>query len=443
MSFINTISERIILPLSDFAIGQSVAKHLKLLTKSQWWSEKELRNYQEARLQKLIKHSALTVPYYQDLFQRNGLKVEDIKTIEDLKKIPILTKDIIKKEGLDRFTSSAIPPRKRIRTSSSGSTGEPLVFYTTKEAYSFNIAANLRGWSWMGYRLGDKFVKISNVPRNRLKKIQDFFSRNKCIYFSSTDDTSLLKTLEEINAYKPKILRSYIANLSLLLKASNKYNVPIKNLKAITTTGSVLHEYFRVDIERATHVKVFDAYSCEGGATVFECNTHSCYHSTMEYAISEIILNNESGLGRMVTTDLWNYATPFIRYDSQDLMELSSNKCSCGRNLLPIKKIIGRDYDILITPDGRYVTPLRLGVFFRTLSDVVQYQVRQETVNTYVIYLKTSDKRINETELKVKAFWREIFGDQAILNIYSVDNIPLTKSGKRRYVIRAENITLS
>lgn len=442
MSFINTLSEQIILPLADFATGQSIAKHLRFLQKSQWWSEKELRDYQEERLRKLIRHSVETVPYYRVLFEKNSLKIEDIVSIKDLEKIPILTKDTIKREGLDKFTSSAIPQKKRIKASSSGSTGEPLVFYITKEAISFNKAASLRGWSWMGYRLGDKFVKISNTPRSRFKRIQDLLSRNKCLYFNTTDDKSLLNILKEINKFNPSILRSYIAPLSLLLKTSLKYNVPLKNIKAITTTGSVLHPYLRYDVENAFKTNIFDAYSCEGGATVFECHTHDCYHSAMEYAVSEVEYHGNSKIGRLITTDLWNFATPFIRYDSQDLIEISSSKCTCGRNLLPVKKIIGRDYDILLTPDGRYVTPLRIGVFFRTLPKLMQYQVRQESLNDYIVYLKLPDKARDESVQKIRSFWHEMFGENANVRIHFVDEIPLTSSGKRRYVIRSESIPL-
>jgi len=173
MSFKNIISEKVILPLSDLILGQSVSKHLKFLMKSQWWTKDQLEDFQNKRLRMLVNHAYSTVPYYTDMFNKLGLKPEDIETKHDLKKLPILTKAIIKKEGINRFTSTQYPKKQIRSSSSSGSTGEPLFYLTTKEAYSVNIAANLRGWYWTGYRLGAVFqnfncdVKaIKKLPRN-------------------------------------------------------------------------------------------------------------------------------------------------------------------------------------------------------------------------------------------------------------------------------------
>ena len=145
-------SERIILPLSDLLTGNSVYKSLKFLLKSQYWSSSDLRIFQEERLGILIRHAAASVPFYIDYFQKNHLSTEDFKKIEDLNKLPIINKSIIKRAGVENFISKNYPEKKMIRKSSSGSTGEPFTYYTSKDAYSLNIAANLRGWYWQGYR---------------------------------------------------------------------------------------------------------------------------------------------------------------------------------------------------------------------------------------------------------------------------------------------------
>jgi phenylacetate-CoA ligase len=225
MALINLFSENIILPLGDFFTGQSVARHFNFLQKSQWWTKEQLISFQEERLRKLISHSVSSVPYYRDLFIKYNLRTEDIKTIEDLKKVPILTKDIIRKEGLERFISTTVPAKKKFKSSSSGSTGEPLSFYETFDSNSFDIAANLRGWYWMGYRLGDRFIKISNSPRSRLKQLQDLLSRNKCIYFHKTDDKSIIEIIKKINEYKPMVIRAYNAPVAVIMLTANKHGL--------------------------------------------------------------------------------------------------------------------------------------------------------------------------------------------------------------------------
>lgn len=158
MKIRNYFAQKIFLPLSDILLGQSVAKHLRFLQKSQWWSREQIDEYQNNKLRTLIEHSVSTVPYYSDLFRKLNLTASDIKTKSDLHKIPILTKAAIKKYGQEYFLSTSYPKNITINSSSSGSTGEPLFYKNTKEAYSMNIAANLRGWSWMSFQLKKVFI---------------------------------------------------------------------------------------------------------------------------------------------------------------------------------------------------------------------------------------------------------------------------------------------
>lgn len=93
MKIRNKLTEKIILPLSDITLGYTVLKHLKFLMESQWWSQSELEEYQNEKLRQLIKHAYNHTQYYNDLFKKLNLKPSDIKTKEDLHKIPIITKD--------------------------------------------------------------------------------------------------------------------------------------------------------------------------------------------------------------------------------------------------------------------------------------------------------------------------------------------------------------
>ena len=177
---------------------------------------------------------------------------------------------------------------------------------------------------------------------------------------------------------------------------------------------------------------------------MFECETHECYHSTMEYAITEII--DQQGInqnyGRVVTTDLWNNATPFIRYDTQDIIELSDKKCPCGRAHMPIKKIIGRDVDLLISSEGAGVSPHQISVFFKSLSDVDQFQVIQDQLKSFTVYIVSQKTDLSKTDKQIKDFWSITFGKEANVDIKVVNDIPLTRSGKRRYVIRSKDVPL-
>jgi len=140
MSFYSRMTQNLVLPLSDVVLGRSVSKHLKFLDKSQWWSPEELKEYQNEKLRALVKHAYTNVPYYHNLFKERKLIPDDIKTTDDLLKLPMLTKEIIRKNFPHRIVARSIPKKQMMFQGSSGSTGEPLQYYITKDAYSFNVA---------------------------------------------------------------------------------------------------------------------------------------------------------------------------------------------------------------------------------------------------------------------------------------------------------------
>lgn len=446
MAIFNFLAENIILPLGDLATGQSVAKHLKFLLQSQSWSANEIREFQEQRLKKIIRHSVETVPYYSELFNNHGIRIEDVKTVDDLKRIPILTKEIIKKEGLSRFISSTFPTNKRLQKSSSGSTGEPLFYYTTKDAYSMNIAANLRGWYDMGFRLGDRYIKLSQNPRkNPLKRLQDSISNNMYLATNPLIESNFEFILEAIEKYKPKIIRCYPDPLLFLARhraKSKKFNYsPL----AITTTGNTLYQETREEIETAFGCKIFDSYSCEGNSNVFECHTHSCYHSAEEYGITEVLdeygAKITNGVGRLVSTDLWNLAHPFIRYDTQDFVEVASDPCICGQQHLKIIRILGRDNDVIEMESGRKFIVHNFTGFFQTdipelCRSVDQFQVIKKESNI-IFRLVVNHNFSNSVIAYIKNYWEKEMSAKVKVEI--VDHIPLTKSGKRRFIINEKS----
>jgi phenylacetate-CoA ligase len=442
MSIYNYLSENFILPLADKAIGQSISKHLKFLLKSQYWTRDQLDEYQNFRLRLLVHHAYDSVPYYNDLFKKNKLTPNDIQSKSDLVKIPILTKSIIKKEGIERFTSKAINNKLIIKQSSSGSTGEPLFFLSTKDAYSINIAAELRGWYWAGYRLGDKYIKLSQNPRNdTIKRFQDIITNNRYLSTNPLNNHNFEFILNEINHYKPKVLRCYPDPLVFLAKYDQEKNILTSKLDAIVTTGNTLFPEHRSLIESTFKCKIFDTYNCEGNSNVFECPSHTCYHSTEEYGISEVLDSKEdvvfNGQGKLISTDLWNLAHPFIRYDTQDNIKVDDLPCTCGRNHFKILKILGRDNDIIETDSGQKFIVHNFTVFFQSdipaiNNSIDQFQILKRK-NEILFRLVVNDNYSKIVSNFIKEYWENEL--KLSINIEIVSSIPLTPGGKRKFII--------
>jgi phenylacetate-CoA ligase len=442
MSLINYLSENIILPASDLILSNKIRKYLTFLNESQYWSREQIAAYQNARLEVLINHAYKYVPYYHDLFAKLNLLPEDIRSKADLEKLPVLTKATIKKEGIERFTSSAFTKKKLILSSSSGSTGEPLFYYITKDAYSMNLASNLRGWYWMGFRLGDKFIKLSqNSRKNPVKRLQDKMSRNLYLATNPLIDSNFEHILNEIERYKPKFIRCYPD--PLLFLTHYKYEHPRFSHKpiAINTTGNTLHPETRNEIETVFGCKIFDSYSCEGNSNVFECPSHTGYHSTEEYGISEILDETgkpiTQGIGRLISTDLWDLAHPFIRYDTQDLVDFDSRPCICGRQHLKILRILGRDNEVLEMKTGRKFIVHNFTGFFQTDIPEINRSIEQFQVvkkESKVIFRLVVNRCFTEAVSDyIKDYWEKEM--QTNVDVEIVENIPLTQSGKRKFII--------
>lgn len=451
MALKNFISEDILLRLSDLITGQSISKNLQFLNKSQFWTREQIDEYQNEKLRALIQHSYTNVPFYHELFQDLKLKPEDIKTKNDLVKLPIITKELLRKNK-SKHLATNLKKRNLFFTSSSGSTGEPFQFYSTNDSESMLKAMAIRPWLWRGYRLGDKYVKVSMNPRDFLiKKIQDY--ANNCLYLSSNQliASEIDRILNKIQKNNPKFIRCYPVPLQFLAKRIRDKNETYHgdNLIAINTTGSTLHDDVRKEIEDTFNVRIFDSYSCEGGAVFAQCPTCESYHPAEEYAISEFIADSITRSDpekpyRHITTDLHNYASPFIRYDTQDYIVLGNKQaCGCGRNYMNIKRIKGRDSDILRTPSGKLLIVENFVAYFEWIPEVDQIQVIQDKPDEIVIKMIVNSSFTPDTKLKISNYWENYIGSDVNLIIEIVDSIKLTPTGKLRTVIRNSNISLN
>ena len=166
MTLYNIFDRYLFLPLGDLVYGSCVVAKLKEMRHNDHLTEKEIRNIQDEKLQRLVQHCYKTVPYYTKLFDRLGIKPEQIRTREDLKVLPVLTKQIIRDNYNDLFSTSVDPKRLRNK-STGGSTGTPLKFCTDNAEWSSWKASTLRAWEWYGLHLGDKIFSLGGNSINQ------------------------------------------------------------------------------------------------------------------------------------------------------------------------------------------------------------------------------------------------------------------------------------
>ena len=445
MAVYNWLQENIILPANDIFSGQSISKSLNFLFKSQYWTTEALLAYQEERLGFLVRHAYENVPFYHELFQKYHLVPSDIKLISDLHKIPIITKDDLREHPADYYMAGNISAGKSIRLNSSGSTGKPFTYFITPDAFSMSYACAIRGWYWMGYRLGDTYAKLSQNSRSGYyKKLQDIATRSQYVFIRDLTSEYLIEVIHLLNHSQPHFIRCYPDPLFFLAKLINDGHKLHYSPVAINTTGNILTADTRKKIEKAFGAPVFDSYSCEASAQFFEGPERKAYLASMEYAITEVLDNNNApaDLGRHITTDLWNLAMPFIRYDTQDIIERSQEKGDSGIQLAAFREIKGRNSDILVTPSGKFLIVHTFTIFFEYFPEIIQFQVNQTRQDKISILLVVNDGYNTRTEDAISKGLNDLIGKDVEIEIKTVSEIPLLPSGKRKFIVRDESIKL-
>ena len=424
------LHEQIILPLSDLLRGEQVHKYLKLMEIAEEWAPEQMEAFQKERLQNLIILAATEVPFYRDWFHDHNL---DPQTAI-LDQLPIVSKAIMRQGGIKRFTAEHFPVKDRILSRSSGSTGEPFSFYVSKTAYSVNTAAKLRTWYLAGYRLGDRYMKIANGARHgKLKKLQD--KTNNCLYvpFYSMNDDVLKSILDKIERSHPTIIRSYPIPLYLLAKYRNSHMGYSFCPHHIMTTGSTLPAAYRTEIEHAFGCDIIDSYSCEGTPNTYETPAHNGYNICGYYGIIEVLDDKnqpiKNGIGHVVSTDLWNLAHPFIRYNTQDLVEVKDGK---------IIRIMGRECESYINANGQRFTVHNFVGFFQeddrpTHQSVAAYQVVKHKDGGITFRLVVNEQYSPDIERYIIDFWQKQLS--VPISITLVDEIPLMHNNKRLTII--------
>jgi phenylacetate-CoA ligase len=387
--------------------------------KTQFLSHEALKAMQEEQLGKLIHFVYQNVPYYTRLFEKLGLKPSDINTIKDLEKIPILTKAVIKKNWQD-FIPKNINSLRFINSSTGGSTGVPLKYRISLEDYERGIALLYRGWGYAGYKLGDKVAVIAgsslipNAKSETKKKIQNFFLNARHYSSFNMSEQKLFDYFHDINKWKPDFIRGYASSVYLFAKFIKDNDLTLNfQPKAIFTTAEQLFDKQRELIEQVFSTKVFDGYGLnDGGVSAYECEKHNGMHIDTERAILEVVNTNGEQIinkeGRILATSLYNYALPFIRYDTGDLGVISDLECTCGRKMPLLKKIVGRTTDFLKLNNiiiGSPVLTVLMGKF-----DIEQYQIIQTDANSItckIVKGDTYDEKRDEEFIK-KSFYGHV-----------------------------------
>jgi phenylacetate-CoA ligase len=436
------------IPLS-LRYGKVFCDYQKLLSESKHWNNKKIAEYQWSKIINILQHAYQNVPYYHLLFKERNIRLEDIQSFEDFKKIPFLTKEIIR-NNLNSLTARNFNKSKFLYVNTGGSSGVPLgLYYQKGTTRSKELAFLLEIWEQAGYKFGDKIAVLRGNVVYSLKK-NKFWQydpiKNRMILSSfHMIEENLSKYLNQIRKFKPKFLHVYPSSLSILssyIKENKIRNLP--NIKAIFSSSESLFEWQAELFKNVFNCKIIDLYgSAEAVIFAANCPFKNNYHIFPEYGYTELIDNEghdlaeEDSIGELVGTSFDNYVMPLIRYRTDDYaIRCGDIECSCGKNYMSFKKIIGRKQEFFIDKTGSIITfTCSDDALWKIKGKISAYQYIQYNPGKVILHLEQKTV-LNKTDLDAVRKDFLSFYPRFDVEIKLVKNIDRTKTGKFQYLVQ-------
>lgn len=394
-----------------------------------------MKEQQAKKLRSVIRHAYYNVPFYHRKFDEVHVKPDDIRTIEDLKRIPPTTKYEIQRSLLDDVVAKNYDVKSLKKHITSGSSGLPLTTYIDKEALDFYSAIWLAVFFENGVRLWDRKAIIGE-PRNfpKRKSWKAHFGIMPQRYISIFDDART--QLEVLRDFRPDIIEGYPSSMSILADAYKKQKDGLKP-RLIFTLAEILDRETRRLITSSFEADLLDYYgSSEFSLIAWECPQHVGYHINADCTVVEFLGNGDSvggnERGEITCTSLVNYAMPLIRYRHGDIGVPLKERCPCGKSLPVMKVIEGRGDDFLTALDGRIISPTVFFPYpFKDFAKIRQFRVIQEKRDELKIQLIVDGNSLDEEVLQeAEKEIRRVFGEDMRVEFEFLDELRRDPSGK-------------
>jgi len=424
--------------------GNEYKKWRSFLDESDWWPTDRIAEFQAASIKAIISSSLNNSRFYSN-FPIYKILLDSNDILADIRKLPIINKRIVLDNYENIIAKHSIYSKKYHRFTSSGTTGTSLVVAMNSECYQREYAFRWKYFSIAGAAKSNRFAFFLGnrlFPANQSHppySIIDYYQKGiffSIFHLSSETISDYVKTFNSFNA---DYVRGYPSALYAFVQLAKSKNLSVKCIKAVFSGSEVLHPYQKEAIQEVFQAPIYQWYGqVETTVNIHECDSHRL-HIKEEYGLLEII--NDQGcdaapgeIGSAIGTGWGNVAFPLIRYDTGDNMILSHEKsCPCGRAGRIIEKILGRDEDVVMTPEGRYVG--RLDFIFKPITTVQEAQIIQETINKIVIRVVPLTNYTIKDREKIISIIKQYLGTSIKYAIEEVPSLERTKAGKVKYVI--------
>jgi len=418
-------------------------RHLPYLPKE------ELCARRDARLRRMVHYAAATVPYYRSLWRTERMNPRDIRSVEDLARLPLIDKHTVRMAP-ELFVSTSRGGRKSIPFLTSGSTGIPLKVYHDPYSLLANIAFGERERAVitkicsrsLGYR--EAYIFYSGSIG---EKVRALYGQKTLIPVRPERlSLSVLEPVEDIvqavNRFRPDVIISYGSYLETLFRQLHLRQLRMYLPQVLVYASDAMTSEGRHFIEENFAVPVLSRYSAAESFKIgFFCEERHAFHLHEDLCHLKIV--NTSGeqvangeKGEVVITNLINRGTVLLNYRLGDLAVMSREQCSCGRTLPLLAELEGRVEDTIFLPDGEFVHPRAVWGVVKQKPEVVRYQLIQQTTQHFELKLVTVDRAAYDAVVgDLLTELRRLLGGGVSFEAAYYPNLDPPQTGKFRSVV--------
>lgn len=444
MSLASLTVRRVLHPLRQRINGHyAEERYLRQFERSQYLPMGDIAALQLERLKFRLQHAYRHCPYYRSTWDAAGVHPSDVSSLEDLAAFPVLTKADIQRHR-EAMVADDMPRHAMRLDYTGGSTGAPIAYYQSLEVHLTRMAATRRHNRWAGHQIGDRSAWVWGAPRDlppeNLKSRLRRWLIDRTVYLDTACFTraGIESFRQRLASFRPKTIFGYARALAHLARHLRDAGADVYQPHSIITSAETLLDDDRAVIEQVFGCRVFNRYGCrEVGVVASECQQHSGLHTMAEGLFLEIVVGDRPArpgeVGKVLLTDLLNFAMPLIRYEIGDMAAFDPAPCPCGRGLPRLKGIAGRVTDFVVGPDGRLVS----GVFLATYvvakrPSLGQVQIWQEAPGrlTYRIAPPGDEPTAQEDLDFLRSATQKYVGPDTEIEFEFVDELRPEPSGK-------------
>lgn len=387
-----------------------------------------LKSYENEQFLELFRYAYQKSAFYRSYYQEHGIQLNDIKSLDDMKRLPFITKDMVRKASRQLFTCH---PKLTMKGFTSGTSGSPLVVYRSLKAIIEENAYVVYFREMHGIREGDRIVSMrGNLDKDTLS----YFNKAENILYLSSyniNEQTITQYRKLITEFAPKAILAYPSSLEMLANAFSNQGWSMEIPVAITSSET-LYQFQREKIRNILGAETFDWYgNAERTIAAEELPGHE-YFLVPGYGIAE----KENG--QLLTTSLINRAFPLIRYEVGDSLEWTENDADKGKGHPASARVLrleGRQDDFVVLPDGSRVG--RLDIAFKGVNHLLYAQIIQNDTASLLVHLVPGTLFGSADRQLLLANLSSLLGTtlKIVIRDVAVADIKKTASGKFKLVI--------